>query len=120
MTFVDFVMIGMGGFFGAITRYFISIKMNGSTKIPMGTLVVNLAGSLLIGIVLGMEASRAMTLLLASGLAGALTTFSTMNKELIEQWRRDKKKQAVAYLLFTYGGGLALAVVGYVVGGSLR
>lgn len=120
MTFIDFLMIGIGGFFGAVIRYFISTYMNRPGKFPRGTLAVNLAGALLIGFLFGMEIPRIWVLLLASGLAGALTTFSTMNKEMIELWRNDEKKQAVNYLLFTYGGGLALVVVGYVVGGSLR
>jgi len=120
MTSIDFLMIAIGGFFGAIIRYVISITLNRSGEIPRGTLVVNLAGALVIGFVFGMEIPLMWTLLVASGLAGALTTFSTMNKELIELWRNDQKKHAVNYLLYTYGGGLGLVVVGYVVGGSLR
>lgn len=120
MTSIDFVMIGIGGFIGAIIRYGFSIFMNRSGQIPRGTLVVNLLGALVIGFVFGMEIPLMWTLLVAPGLAGALTTFSTMNKELIELWRNDQKKHAVNYLLFTYGGGLALAVVGYLIGGSLR
>ena len=92
MTSIDFLMIGIGGFFGAIIRYFISTIMNRPGEIPRGTLVVNLAGALLIGFIFGMEIPRMWTLLFASGLAGALTTFSTMNKELIELWRNGEKK----------------------------
>ena len=91
MTSIDFLMIGIGGFFGAIIRYFISTSMNRPGEIPRGTLVVNLAGALLIGCIFGMEIPRMWTLLVASGLAGALTTFSTMNKELIELWKSGKK-----------------------------
>lgn len=113
MTFLDMVMVGIGGFFGAVIRYGMSKKMNHSEGIPVGTLVVNWAGALLIGLVFGLELSRVWTLLLASGLAGALTTFSSLNKELIELWRNDEKKHAVCYLLLTYGGGLLLAALGY-------
>lgn len=119
MTFLDVVMVGIGGCVGAILRYLISTKLNRFTNIPLGTLLVNLVGSLLIGIVFGMELPRPMTLLLASGLAGALTTFSTLNKELIELWRDAKKNRAVRYFLLTYGGGILLVVVGYWVGGML-
>ena len=90
MSLLDMLMVGLGGFIGAVTRYFIATKMNESGRFPSGTLLVNLAGSLLIGIVFGSELSRIWTLFLASGLAGALTTFSTLNKEIIELWRSDK------------------------------
>jgi len=115
MTFLDIVMVGIGGFLGAVIRYGMAKKMNHSAGIPAGTLAVNWIGALLIGLVLGLELSRGWTLLLASGLAGALTTFSTLNKELIELWRNGEKKHAVCYLLLTYVGGLLLATLGYVI-----
>ncbi|WP_318617641.1 CrcB family protein [Sporosarcina sp. YIM B06819] len=115
MTFLDIVMVGIGGFLGAMIRYVMAKKMNHSAGIPVGTLAVNGIGALLIGLVFGLELSRGWTLLLASGLAGALTTFSTLNKELIELWRNGEKKNAVGYLVLTYGGGLILAALGYVI-----
>lgn len=115
MTFFDIVMVGTGGFLGAIIRYGVAKKMNHSAGIPIGTLVVNLLGALLIGLVFGVELSRGWTLLLASGFAGALTTFSTLNKELIELWRQGERKRSVSYLVLTYGGGLVLATIGYVI-----
>ena len=113
MTINDFLMIGIGGFFGAVIRNLISTYMNRPGEIPRGTLAVNLAGVFLIGLVFGMEIPRMWTLLLASGLAGALTTFSTMNKELIELWKNDKKNYSSLYFLLTYGGGITLAAIGY-------
>ena len=113
MTFFELLMIGIGGFLGAVTRYFISSKMNAQKRIPKGTLLVNLTGALLIGIILGLGLPLWVTMLLVSGFAGALTTFSTMNKELIELWGNDEKHNAILYLLLTYGGGIALAALGY-------
>ena len=114
MTYLDFVMVGIGGFCGAITRYVIGGRLNQHNNIPLGTLLVNLVGALLIGVVFGLALSRPMTLFFASGLAGALTTFSTLNKELIELWRNGQKNQAVGYLLLTYVGGMVLVAFGYV------
>lgn len=119
MTFWDIVMVGMGGFVGAVIRYGLSTKLNQQRKIPRGTLLVNLAGALLIGVVFGLDLSRALTFLLASGLAGALTTFSTLTKELLELWQDGEKKRAVGYFLLTYVGGIGLVVVGYWVGGGV-
>ena len=116
MTFGDIVMVGIGGFMGAVIRYGLSIKLNQRRRIPRGTLLVNLTGALLIGVVFGMDLSRALTFLLASGLAGALTTFSTLTKELLELWRDGERYHAVGYFLLTYGGGIGLVVVGYMMG----
>ena len=116
MTYFELLMVGLGGFLGAIIRYFISTRMNDSGRIPLGTLTVNLAGAFLIGCVFGLELSKIWTFFLASGLAGALTTFSTMNKELIELWRNEHKQKALLYVLITYCGGIILALLGYYLG----
>jgi fluoride exporter len=118
MTFVELLMIGIGGFFGAVLRYFISAKMNKRDGFPAGTLLVNLTGALLIGIVFGIALPLWVTLLLASGFAGALTTFSTMNKEFLLMWKNGRKRNAVFYLLFIYLSGIGLAFLGYFAGNS--
>lgn len=118
MNLLEMLMVGLGGFLGAVIRYFIATKMNESERFPMGTLLVNLVGSLLIGIVFGSEMSRMWTLFLASGLAGALTTFSTLNKELMELWRSRKGYKAVLYVLITFGGGIMIAMLGYYLGSN--
>ncbi|NYF25501.1 CrcB family protein [Sporosarcina sp. JAI121] len=116
MTSIELLMIGIGGFLGAVIRHFISAKMNKQDGFPAGTLLVNLAGSLLIGIIFGLELPFWATLLFASGFAGALTTFSTMNKELLTMWKYDRKRIAVLYLLLIYISGIGLAFLGYIAG----
>ena len=116
MTYLELLMIGLGGFIGAVARYFISTRLNNSGRIPVGTLLINLVGAFLIGCVFGLELSKIWTFFLASGLAGALTTFSTLNKELIELWRNDHKRKALLYVLITYCGGIILALLGYYFG----
>ncbi|MBO1911213.1 fluoride efflux transporter CrcB, partial [Microvirga sp. 3-52] len=113
---LELAAIGVGGFLGAVTRYFMATKMNESGRFPIGTLLVNLAGSLLIGVVFGSDLSRIWTLLLASGLAGSLTTFSTLNKELIELWQGGKRIKTILYVLITFSGGIILALLGYYLG----
>ncbi|QUW23198.1 CrcB family protein [Sporosarcina sp. Marseille-Q4063] len=113
MSFLELLAIGFGGFLGAVIRYFIATKMNEFGRFPFGTILVNLAGSLLIGIVFGADLSRIWTLFLASGLAGALTTFSTLNKEVIELWQGGKRMKTMYYVLITFSGGISLAMLGY-------
>jgi fluoride exporter len=113
MSFLELIAIGIGGFLGAVTRYFMGTKMNESGRFPLGTLLVNLAGSLLIGFVFGFDLSRIWTLFLASGLAGALTTFSTLIKEIIELWRSGGHIKTILYVLITFCGGIIFAMLGY-------
>ena len=118
MTFLDLVVVGVGGFIGAIIRYFTSVYMNHASHIPLGTLLVNLVGAFLIGCVFGLELSRVWTFFLASGFAGALTTFSTLHKEMIELWRNHQKKKALLYIGTTFSGGILLALLGYMLGAN--
>ncbi|AOV07046.1 hypothetical protein BI350_05435 [Sporosarcina ureilytica] len=113
MTTVEVLVIGIGGFIGAVLRLLLSDLLNHKRRMPIGTLLVNLAGSLFIGIIFGLGLSKMWTMFLVSGFAGALTTFSTLQKEVIEQWQSGRKKDAVYYVILTYGIGIMLAYIGY-------
>ncbi|TFH46255.1 MAG: fluoride efflux transporter CrcB, partial [Bacteroidia bacterium] len=84
----NILLIGLGGFFGSIARYFVSM-LNLSVhffSIPVGTLVVNVIGSLVIGFLTGIaEKSTLLTaewrMFLMVGLCGGFTTFSTFANE---------------------------------------
>lgn len=116
MTIADVILIATGGFIGAILRYAVCEKLNKSNGFPVGTLLVNLVGSLLIGFIFGLELSLVWTVFFVSGFAGALTTYSTLNKELILLWNRDRKKLFYVYLFITYIVGVLLAFAGYFMG----
>ena len=69
-TMVNLLLIGTGGFFGAVSRYGVS-QIFPATKLHLGTLAVNLVGCLLIGITFGFLEREAITrpaqLLLVTG-----------------------------------------------------
>ena len=77
----------MGGGLGSILRYLLAKFLNNhETGVPYGTLLVNILGSLLLGIVLGWALknntlSSATVLFLATGFCGGFTTFSTFAYE---------------------------------------
>ncbi len=82
------LIVGLGGFIGAISRYglsgFVQRAFNGS--FPLGTLVVNVAGCLVIGAAMCLVEQRQFfspnaRLLLMIGFLGSLTTFSTVGYE---------------------------------------
>ena len=82
------LMVGMGGFLGAISRFLIAsfVQTHSNTLFPVGTLSVNVLGSFIIGF-LALYFSQVVQpeykALLMTGFLGALTTFSTFSLENI-------------------------------------
>ena len=78
----NLLLVFVGGGFGSVLRYAIGKYFNATPHgFPYGTFAVNILGSLLIGIILGLAAknnsiSQSQTLLLATGFCGGFTTFS--------------------------------------------
>jgi CrcB protein len=86
---MPYLLVGLGGFIGANTRFVVARLVGGlfETKFPLGTFVINVSGSFLLG-VLGtvvaqkvMPSSESMRLALGVGFLGAFTTFSTFEFE---------------------------------------
>ncbi len=114
MTLLFLIAVGGAGFLGAIIRYYTSEKLNKHTKIPLGTLLVNIIGSFMLGLLCGLHVEGIYYLMIGIGLLGALTTFSTLNVELIKL----QKYRRLYYFYFTatYVGGLLVAFIGYMLG----
>ncbi len=80
---MKFLLIFLGGGLGSVLRYIMSKYLNNfESVIPFGTFVVNVVGSLIIGIILGLTyknnvISQNQTLFFAVGFCGGFTTFST-------------------------------------------
>jgi CrcB protein len=106
-----FLLIGLGGMIGSISRYALQMLISGRTfnLFPWGTFTVNITGCLLIGLLVGLESRHGLISdpakwLLITGFCGGFTTFSTYSIEglgLLEQQQ---------YLLFFgYAGGSVVA-----------
>lgn len=88
-TLMPYLLVGVGGFIGANARFVVARIVGAmfETKFPLGTFVINVSGSFLLGI-LGtilalkvMPNSESMRLALGVGFLGAYTTFSTFEFE---------------------------------------
>lgn len=112
------LLVGIGGFFGAIARYKISKQLNSkaSISIPIGTLTVNLLGAFLLGIITGSKADIILILLFGTGFLGAFTTFSTLKLEMTQLRLNRQKNNFFIYILLTYGVGIIFAFLGYLTG----
>ncbi|MDR2549505.1 MAG: fluoride efflux transporter CrcB [Desulfobulbus sp.] len=124
MTGYTWLIVMAGGSLGAASRYGVGLltaRLWG-TSFPYGTLVVNLAGCFVIGLLFGLaDRSRLLTpevrLFLITGYLGALTTFSSFSLETITAGRIGLVQQAVANILLNNLGGLALTYLGLRLGG---
>lgn len=79
----NILLVAIGGAFGSVCRYLVSRMVESS--FPWGTFTVNILGSLLIGLLVGLVTkgvlSPDMKLLLVTGFCGGFTTFSTFANE---------------------------------------
>ena len=107
-----FIAVGCGGFIGALLRFEISARLN-KDHLPYGTLLVNSIGSFLIGWIISLDLSLGWTLFWATGVAGALTTYSTIMKEIWTYWTEGQKFRAIGYTLVTFVVGIGLAFLGF-------
>ncbi len=103
-------MVALGGAVGAVLRVLISEWM--PDGFPYGTLAVNLAGSLLLGVIVGLSLSAEMGWLLGTGMMGAFTTMSAYSLDLVELFESGQHGPAAAYLLATLIGCPLIAYAG--------
>jgi fluoride exporter len=124
---VEYVWVGIGGFVGANARYglsrFVADRLGGG--FPYGTLLVNVSGSLAIGVILTLLTERlvadpAWRLLLVVGFLGGYTTFSSYTFETLALLEQGAWGRAAAYVagnnlvgvLACYGGMVLARVIG--------
>ena len=112
---VEMAWIAAGGFLGAVTRYlmvaFVSARW--PAKLPLGTLLVNLLGSFLLGWIASSGWSEPFVLFLGTGFMGAFTTFSTFKLEILNLFKRDEGKASLLYMGLTYLLGIGAAWLGF-------
>jgi CrcB protein len=99
-------VVALGGALGATTRYGVGVSAVHylGHGYPWGTLIVNIVGSLFMGIMIGKFAqiehiSPEFKALLTTGFLGAFTTFSTFSFDFVTLWERGAMLQALCYML---------------------
>ncbi|HEY8753734.1 MAG TPA: CrcB family protein [Arthrobacter sp.] len=109
-----------GGVFGALARYGLSSALPSPGGWPLPTLIINLAGALLLGALLealvrrGPDARRLrfIRLLAGTGFMGAFTTYSTLALETNTLLGTGRTTDAVVYVSATVIGGAVATVAG--------
>jgi CrcB protein len=110
--------IAVGAVLGAWSRWGLALWLNrASMNLPLGTLLANLVGGLLIGAFLGALERRpewaALRPFLVTGFLGALTTFSTFSAESLALIQRGAWAHALVHTLAHTLGCLAAAALGW-------
>jgi|688.fasta_scaffold103876_3 CrcB protein len=95
--------VGLGGALGSIIRYLLANQFNKINEIPCGTLLVNVVGCLLMGLIMGFISksqfdNQQAKLLLATGFCGGFTTFSAFSFENIQLLQEGKVTSAFIYI----------------------
>lgn len=118
--FLPLVYVGVGGFIGAVMRYLASLVTAGfSIVIPYGTLISNVLGCFMIGVIAALTAdtealSPNARLFLATGICGGFTTMSSFVYELAQYVRTDQHLMAAVYLGMTLAGSILMFYLGTV------
>ena len=115
------LLIGTGGFIGSVARFLIS-RLNTRIEwfsIPIGTLTVNVLGSLLIGFLIGIsEKSPVLTvewrMFLMVGLCGGFTTFSSFSGENLVLMKNGQILPLLLYTGLSIFLGFIAVYLGYI------
>lgn len=105
--------VGIAGALGAVTRYLIgrAIAERAGSQFPLGTLLINVSGSFVIGLLFTLAGHKALSpawqTVLATGFLGGYTTFSTMSWEGVQLARGGSSWGSALY----FGGNLALGLM---------
>ena len=114
------VLIMAGGALGAASRYYLSRLALAALgpAFPWGTWIVNLSGSLLMGLLAGYllrhgpDSNEPLLLFLGVGVLGGFTTFSGFSLEMVQMLERGSLGLAAAYALASVIGSVVLLAVG--------
>jgi fluoride exporter len=115
--FKNFLLVGLGGALGSMLRYaaylFITTK-----HFPAATLLVNILGSFIIGLVLALSVKdetfvNSWKLFLATGICGGFTTFSAFSAENVALLQNGKYFMALLYIALSIVLGIGAAWLGF-------
>lgn len=120
---MNYIWVGLGGVLGALARYGVGalVAERWPTPFPLGTFLINVSGSCLLGLLIGLGGRRAglpspVYLALGTGFLGAYTTFSTWSVDTLRLWQSGSPGLALANALGSMAAGLLAAWVGMTIG----
>jgi CrcB protein len=122
---VNVLFVALGAAFGAPLRYLVdrAVQTRHDSLFPWGTFAVNIAGSFILGVLVGGSTAGAVpsgvSALLGTGLCGALTTYSTFGFETVRLLEQRATFYAVLNATASIVAGLGAAFVGIAVANAI-
>lgn len=113
------LLVLLGGAVGALLRWLTDLAVNArhTSVFPFGTLTVNAAGSLILGLVAGLasihDVPAWVLTLVGTGFCGALTTFSTFGYETVSLLEDGSVAEAMLNVVLSLAAGLAAVLAGW-------
>jgi fluoride exporter len=113
----NFILVGLGGAAGSMLRYAVSLLV-ANRAFPSATLLVNIAGSFLIGLIAALGIKNESfagnwKLFLATGVCGGFTTFSAFSAENLQMLQSGKAGLSMMYIAASIVTGIFAAWLGY-------
>ncbi|GAA2481033.1 fluoride efflux transporter FluC [Terrabacter carboxydivorans] len=119
------LLVALAGGAGALTRFLTdgAIARRNRLRMPVGTVVINVTGSFLLGLLTGLfalssaDSSGAMVkAVVGTGFCGGYTTFSTASVESMRLWLAEGRGAGIGYAATTLVLGVAAAAAGMWIG----
>ena len=115
-----FLWVGLGGAIGSILRYTLSL-LPIKSSFPVLTLITNLLGAFIIGVVVGLFEKQYLSsyihLFLKTGVCGGFTTFSTFSLETLTLLENDMIFIAIVYVFISIAGCIVGVYLGKMIVG---
>ncbi|MGN6159399.1 MAG: fluoride efflux transporter CrcB [Devosia sp.] len=110
-----YLLVAVGGALGSVARYGTGVLVGTVWRqsFPLGTMLINIVGSLAMGLLVGYLARTTPAwqndarLFVAVGVLGGFTTFSSFSLDTISMIERGETAQAILYVVVSVGAGLA-------------
>ncbi len=117
-------VVGVGGAVGSLARWAVAVRTPDGSRLPWGTLVVNVTGAFALGLLVVLVArrrprSRYVLPFLGTGLLGGYTTFSAVMLELRDLGAASRPGAGAAYVALTLVLGIGAAVAGMALAGAI-
>jgi CrcB protein len=118
---VTWLLVALGAAVGAPARYLTdrAVQRRVPGNRPWGTITVNVAGSLVLGVVASTAAGGGWAALVGTGFCGALTTYSTFGYETVKLAASDDAWGAALNVGISMVAGIAAAALGWSLGTAL-
>ena len=116
--FTDFLAVSAGAVVGAGVRWLVLSHLKAIK--PWSTFIVNMVGTLIIGVMYGVSSrlNSKITLFIGTGLCGSLTTFSSFCYDAFALIQSEDYLQTFLYLFFSVLAGMLIVTFGVFVGSS--